>query len=324
MRLWSGAAVLVLLAGCGSAGGGPDLTPYRWPPESPRVALERLIETRRDAGARGAAFRQTGLWLTGGKDQPLFQRPYGVAWDGEDLLVTDPAAGRVVRLAAPRGLTASPEGLLQAPIGIAACVAGVAASDPPSGRVALLGRDLSLVRWLAEDLERPTGVACGAGGVYVVETGRHRLLFLGDDGTRRVIGRRGEAPGELNYPAALAADGGALWVGDTLNFRLQKLDPEGRPLASFGGLGDAAGETPRIKGVAVDRIGRLWVTDAYLDQVALYDATGGFLIGIGGTGDDPEGFVFPAGVAAHPDGRVAVVDSLNRRIKIFRLLEDGG
>ncbi len=321
MRL---AVALILLSGCGSTRGGPDLAPYRWPAESPRVALERVIESRRDAGVRGAALRRAGLWLAGGREQPLFQRPYGAAWDGGDLLVSDPAAGRVVRLATPKGLAASPEGLLQAPIGVAACAGGIAASDPPAGRVALLAPDLSLVRWLAEDLERPTGVACGDGGVWVVETGRHRLVLLRDDDTRAVFGRRGEAPGEFNYPAALATGGGELWVGDTLNFRLQRLDVKGRPLASFGGLGDAAGETPRIKGIAVDHAGHLWVSDAHLDQVALYDAAGGFLIAIGGTGAGPESFVFPAGIAAHPDGRVAVVDSLNRRIKVFRVLEEGG
>ena len=324
MRRSSAVALLAFVLGCGSAGREIDLTPYRWPPESPRLALERLVETRRDAGARGPAYQRAARWLTGKKEEPLFHRPYGVAWDGDDLLVTDPAAGRVVRLGATGGLTASPEGLLQAPIGVAACARGVAVSDPPNRRVALLDRGLSLVRWLAEDLERPTGLACGGGGVYVVETGRHRVVLLGDDGSRRAFGRRGEAPGELNYPVAIAAAAGGLWVGDTLNFRLQKLDPEGRSLSSFGSLGDAAGETPRIKGVAVDRDGHLWVTDAHLDQVALYDGDGAFLIGLGRTGGGPEGFVFPAGVAAHPDGRVAVVDSLNRRLKIFRLLGAGG
>ena len=39
-----------------------------------------------------------------------------------------------------------------------------------------------------------------------------------------------------------------------------------------------------------------------------------------GTGDEPGRFSFPAGIAAHPDGRIAVVDSLNRRVQVFRLV----
>jgi hypothetical protein len=42
---------------------------------------------------------------------------------------------------------------------------------------------------------------------------------------------------------------------------------------------------------------------------------------LGGTGVEPGEFSFPSGIAAHPDGRVAVVDSLNRRVQVFRLLQ---
>jgi hypothetical protein len=44
---------------------------------------------------------------------------------------------------------------------------------------------------------------------------------------------------------------------------------------------------------------------------------------LGRTGTEPGEFSFPAGIAAHPDGRVAVVDSLNRRLQVFRVLAPG-
>jgi sugar lactone lactonase YvrE len=120
---------------------------------------------------------------------------------------------------------------------------------------------------------------------------------------------------------SLVVAGDALWVGDVLNFRLQRLHAgSGRPLGVFGQLGDAGGEMPRIKGVAVDTTGYIWVSDAHLDQVALYNDDGDFLMNLGGRGESPGEFAFPAGIAAHPDGRVAVADSLNRRIQIFSLV----
>ena len=76
---------------------------------------------------------------------------------------------------------------------------------------------------------------------------------------------------------------------------------------------------PRLKSVAVDAQGHLWVSDAHLDRVSLYDDRGALLISIGGRGDEPGRFSFPAGIAAHADGRVAVVDSLNRRVQLFRV-----
>jgi sugar lactone lactonase YvrE len=135
------------------------------------------------------------------------------------------------------------------------------------------------------------------------------------------FGRRGEAPGELNFPVSVALAADSLWIGDTLNFRVQRLDlSNGIPLGQLGRLGDTSGDTPRLKGIAQDAAGHLWLTDGQLDRVTLYDPDGVFLMSIGRTGSDPGEFAFPAGVAAHPDGRIAVADSLNRRVQIFRIL----
>ena len=125
-------------------------------------------------------------------------------------------------------------------------------------------------------------------------------------------------------PRAISVWQGSLWVADTLNFRLQQFALQsGELVASFGRLGAASGEMPRLKGLDVDADGTLWISDAYLDEVALYDTDGTFLTALGGSGAGPGEFSFPAGIAAHPDGRIAVVDSLNRRLQIFRLLSPG-
>ncbi len=316
------ALVLVseLLGGCSGAtvgveGFDPEL--FAWPPEDPRVRLVRVVARRRDADRRGLR-----SWIGSDKNAPLFRRPYGVAWAGDDLLVSDPGAGVVLRLTAGRKILRSPEGLFAGPIGVAACPQGVVVTDSQSGRVALLDDRLHLVRWLAEGLVRPTGVACHGGGVYVVETGEHRLLRLVAEGYEVVAGGRGEELGHFNFPTALTADGDELWLGDTLNFRVLRLAAAtGEILGSFGALGDALGETPRIKDVAIDAAGHVWVSDAHLDGVAIFDREGTFLMSLGRTGQGPGELSFPAGVAAHPDGRVAVADSINRRLQIFTVIE---
>lgn len=293
----------------------PDLA---WPAGDPRVRLERVLAL--EAGSSILTV------LSGRREEALtFERPYGVAWDGGDLLVADPGARRVVRVADGGRVSVSPEGAAGAPVALAACGSGVVASDPEQGRVVRLDRDLRRVAVLADGLQRPTGLACRDGRVYVAETGAHRITLLEPDGTHRSFGGRGAEPGRFNFPTALALAGDELLVGDTLNFRVQRLDGEtGAARGIFGRLGDAAGEMPRIKGVAVDARGQVWVTDALTSRVSLYNADGDLLLALGGEGMVPGRFSFPAGVAAHPDGRVAVADSFNRRIQVFRVLQREG
>lgn len=317
-----GPVPLSVLAGACSTGGGSARAPTgtrAWPPEDPRVRLEAVIEPRPSRPPLGAILGS----LAGNRERPGLVRPYGVAWDGDGLLVTDPGAGRLIEIDA-RGRVVR-AAAFESPIGVARCPEGVVATDSRAGLVALLDSTLRLRRLLAEGLDRPTGVACRKGEIFVAETGAHRIVVLapegGSPGRIRILGRRGDGPGELNFPTSLALDGDALWVGDTLNFRVQRLDPmTGEPMADFGRLGDAPGELPRLKGVAVDSQGTVWVADAHLDRVALFQADGTFLLALGRPGSAPGELSFPAGIAAHPDGRVAVVDSLNRRIQVFRRL----
>ena len=293
--------------------------------QAPTVRVEKLIRTRRDLG-RGGLLRR----ITGRPDPEIFHRPYGVAWDGDDLLVTDPGSSRVVRIGIKGRISSSPQDAFESPMGVAVCGEGVVVTDSRRGRVELLDQRLRPVRRLAEDLDRPTGVACDPTHVFVVETGGHRVLVFPLDGGAseradaeqpRSIGSRGAAPGEFNFPTAIAFADDSIWIGDTLNFRIQRFDVDGSTTVSaFGELGDAPGEMPRIKGIAVDERSNLWVSDAHLDLLSLYRPDGRFLMSLGGNGSRAGEFSFPAGLATHPDGRVAVADSFNRRIQILRVV----
>jgi len=313
------AIYLLILQGAGCAGtqGGSSTAfdALGWPRDDPRVRLDTVVGPRRDTSWGNAGFFRR---LVGKSAPDLYQHPFGVAWLGDGLLVSDPDGGRITRIPSTGRVVASASGLFQRPMGIAVCKAGIVVSDAATGKVALLDSKLQLVRWLAEGLARPTGVACSGDRVVVVETGEHRIDVLGPDGNRQSIGRHGAGPGEFNFPTAVAVDGDSLWVGDTLNFRVQQIDlNSGAFITAFGQVGDGAGEMPRIKGIAVDTVGHLWVSDGLLDQVALYTRSGTFLIAIGARGEEPGEFSFPTGIAVHADGRVAVADSLNRRVQVF-------
>lgn len=317
VAFWTVAAAAVAgMAACTSLPREEAFPVWPSPPAEPRVRLERIVAGSDPAG---------GGFFSGFSKQPrrpLFERPFGVAWDGPDLIVADPAAHRVLRISPEGRVTRSPDGLLGEPMGVATMPDGIAVTDPRAGEVLLLRRNLRSKRLLLGSLIRPTGIAFDGTRLFVLETGRHLLRIREANGTWRELGGRGEGSGEFNYPASLAVGGRLLLVGDTLNFRIQKIDSKsGSLLGTFGQLGDGTGEMPRIKGVAIDSVGHIWASDALLDQVAIYAEDGTYLLSIGDQGTAPGQFSFPAGLAASGDGRVAVADSLGRRIQVFRILE---
>jgi len=282
----------------------------------PRVELERVITgLPRAGGLSGFVSR-----IAGRKQETVFVRPYGVAWSGEDLIVADPDAKKVFRISSRDRIDSSAEGLFESPVGLAVCGDRILVTDSVRGAVARLDERLALEAWVVEDLDRPTGIACLTDGkIAVVETGAHRVMIITRDGARTTFGRRGAGAGEFNFPVPLAASGESLYVGDTLNFRIQRFDDLGRPLDQFGQLGDEPGSMPRIKGMAIDSRGHVWVTDALLGQVAAYGPGGSLLLTLGGPGERVGEFAIPAGISIRGD-RIAIADSLNRRIQVFRLV----
>lgn len=290
-------------------------------PPRTTLTLERVIDA---PGPSGGISRLLRL-VTGRSDEPLFARPYGVAWDGDAILVTDPDAGRVVRIDPTGHVTLSPVTGDGEPIGVAVCAGRILVTDARLGRLEELDRKLRRVAVVAEGLDRPTGVACAGDLAIVAETAAHRLIAIARDGTRREIGSRGSGLGEFNFPIAVAIRGNEIYAGDAMNFRIQRGDlATGQFTSAFGGLGDAHGELPRLKGIAVDEGGNLWVTDAYLDEIAAYGPDGQYLASVAGPGGDAGGFSFPAGIAISPSGSLAVADSLNRRVLVFTTQPEGG
>lgn len=271
--------------------------------------------------AEGSLGRRLLRRIAGKSTEQMFLRPYGVAFTNEGTLITDPSAQQVVLWSPSGKVSKSPPGLFESPIGVAECTGAILVTDSRKGAVAVLDPQLELRQWLLTDLERPTGVACSGDRILIAETGAHRIVVLDGQGHRSTIGRRGNGPAEFNFPSALAVSGSDLWVADTLNFRIQRLDLEtGTYKSDFGQIGDLPGQTPRIKGLAIDAAGHMWISDGVLDSVTLFSQSGDFLLDLAQEVPDHSDFSFPAGIAANDDGDVVVVDSLNRRLQVYSIV----
>lgn len=182
---------------------------------------------------------------------------------------------------------------------------------------------------------RPRDVASAPdGSIYVVDTDNNRVQRLAADGsvlqTWGVFGdvTTGAAPGgTFNQPwgIAVSPDGGAVYVADTWNHRIQKFSATGEFQQMWGYFGQA--EQPEAmwgpRDVAVDQEGNVYVTDTGNKRVVIFDSNGAYLNQFGEAGMAPGQLDEPVGVALDGNGVVYVADTWNQRVQTFELMEDG-
>jgi len=150
--------------------------------------------------------------------------------------------------------------------------------------------------------------------VWVLDFGHASVrLFDGAGGLLGGWGGRGEANHGLNDPCGIATHGDDLYVADTWNGRVVRLDRRG----------NWKGRTPpdfllySPRGVAVGADGRVWVADSGNNRVLVCDADLTNPRSFGAKGAGPEEFSNPVGIAVGPSGNVYVADSNNRRVQVL-------
>ncbi|HEX2757517.1 MAG TPA: NHL repeat-containing protein, partial [Thermoanaerobaculia bacterium] len=128
-----------------------------------------------------------------------------------------------------------------------------------------------------------------------------------------VAARLGEKA-RLQSPRGLAVDpSGNVFVADTGNVRVVKLDASGREVAVIGRKGSGPGEFESAWLPAVDGKGQLYVLDPRKGRVSIFGNDGKYLRKMG----EGTGFYSPAGLAVAKDGTVAVADTGGNRVVVF-------
>ncbi len=175
----------------------------------------------------------------------------------------------------------------------------------------------------AGQLSKPAGIAVDTqGNIYVADTNNNRIQKFSPTGASGgIYGQQGKAPVGTSPrflgPQAVAVDTqGNIYVADTFNGRIQKLDRNG----NFVWQKPVSGQ-PR--GIAVDTQGNVYVTSFFNDKVLKLDANGKLITSWGGRGRGNGLFEGPAAIAVDSSGRVYVTDTGDNRVVIFSPAPDG-
>ena len=158
---------------------------------------------------------------------------------------------------------------------------------------------------------------------YVVDSKQHKVLVYNPETGEQIgqFGKRGDQPGEFNFPTNLALDHqGRIYVTDTMNCRVQIFSPEYTLVETLGKQGMERGNFLKPKGIALDSLQNIYVVDSDFDNLQIFDQKNRLLMFLGSGGQMPGTFWLPAGIHIDRNNTIYIADQNNQRIQIFQLL----
>jgi len=301
-----------------------------WPPapEPPRIAWLQTISMPKDLGVKISGWSRFAKWITGqSKVTDQLNKPFGIAVDDADnLCLTDTGEACVCffDLAHKKFQRWEKAGKLPflSPVAVAKKKEKFFVADSGRGEVVVFNDKGKLLLEIKTELTRPSGLAISGEKLFVADAAAHCVVVFDLSGKFLFkFGRRGEKPGEFNFPTHVAADArGNIFITDSMNCRVEIFDTDGHFKNSIGGIGQTSGHFSRPKGVAADSFGHVYAIDALFDNLQIFDPAGNFLLDVGAGGSGTGEFWLPNGIAISRENRIYVADSYNHRVEVFEYI----
>ena len=175
---------------------------------------------------------------------------------------------------------------------------------------------------------------------YIADYANNRISVWGWENGRKFIesiGDSGNGLGQFNRPKDLTLtqtvlgitpfvprDNMYIYVTDSKNHRIQKLDLMGVPVLAWGSFGNGPGQFDTPSGIDIDFEGNIYVVDSGNHRIQVFDSLGNFLRTWGKFGNSDGEFQNPIDVAVGFKLReptsfdfVAVSDNGNNRVQVF-------
>lgn len=296
------------------------------PPAPARILWTQEVHRPIDLGIKRSALTRFGQWITGSdRGNEALAKPFALALDEADnLCVTDTADNTVSFYNASTKKWTRWEKVgkvrFASPVAVAKRQKTIYVADSALPAVIAFDESGKFLFTITNQLSRPTGVALAGQKLFVVDSSSHAVLCYSLDGNfLSRTGKRGNGPGEFNFPTHLSADSqNRLYVTDSMNSRVQILDAQGHFVAQIGEIGDRPGNLSRPKGVSVDSAGNIYVVDAMFDNVQIFDRSGRILLFFGSQGSGAGQFWLPNGIAISRSDDIYVADCYNHRIQVLK------
>ena len=141
---------------------------------------------------------------------------------------------------------------------------------------------------------------------------------------------------KLNFPSGMAIDqAGAVYIADTLNHRIRKVDPATGKVQTIAGTGRAkwsGDDGPAVSAalnepvaLIIDLKNRLYVADQSNNRIRMIDTNTGIITTVAGMGEATfngdgmpaveSGLAGPSGLALDSSGHLFIADTFNSRIR---------
>lgn len=254
--------------------------------------------------------------------EALLYEPKNIALDAVgNLYIADSENHLVRRVDAQSGIISTVAGI---------CIASGPASDPAVPPPEALEEEEDL---LADPVSGP-------GDAYVQKSDQSGMVrYIGGtkENDERFSGDGGLATkAALNFPSAVVvADDGTLYIADTWNHRVRRVDSQTGIISTIAGTGQAkffGDNGPAEKAalnepvaLALDGKGSLYIADQSNNRIRKLDLSSGIISTIAGTGESgyngdgssglETAFAGPSGLVVDPDGTLYIADTFSSRIR---------